>query len=244
MAHNETKTMKKLMPRLIPVAILCVLFGPSANAATLAPMPADAYPSMAPLSQYLIADRATEIALARSAAPEGISGKATIQVLGHSGYTTAFKGSNGFVCIVERAWMSPFNSPQFWDPRVRGPDCYNPEAAKSILPIVYKRTDLALRGLSKEKIQAAMKASLEAKELPTLAPGAVSYMMSSKQQIGPEANQWRPHLMFYTPLDADWGADASGSPVIRTPMFGGAPLPMRMYLIPVGQWSDGTAAPK
>lgn len=236
--------MKQCILPLIPLAILCVLLAPSAIAATSAPKPADVYPSMAPLSQYLIADRDAEIALARSAAPQGISGKATIQVLGHSGYTTAFKGSNGFVCIVERAWMSPFNSPQFWDPRVRGPDCYNPEAAKSILPIVYKRTDLALSGLSKEKIQAAMKAALQAKQLPSLAPGAVSYMMSSKQQIGPEANQWRPHLMFYTPVDADWGADASGSPVILTPMFRGEPLPMRMYLIPVEKWSDGTAAPK
>ena len=31
------------------------------------------YPSMAPLEQYLIADRNVEIALARSAAPESIS---------------------------------------------------------------------------------------------------------------------------------------------------------------------------
>ena len=39
------------------------------------------YPSMAPLDQYLMADRNAEIALARSAAPTSISGDATVLVL-------------------------------------------------------------------------------------------------------------------------------------------------------------------
>ena len=226
------------------MAMSCALLGSGADAEATAHAPVVAYPNMAPLSQYLITDRASEIALARSAAPEGISGKATIQVLGPSGYTTAVKGSNGFVCIVERAWMSPFNSAQFWNPTLRGPDCYNPQAAQSILPIVYKRTALALRGLSREKMQAAMKAALDAKQLPALAPGAMSYMMSRQQRIGDQLNHWLPHLMFYTPASADWGAHANGSPVIQTPLFRGAPQPIRMFLIPVGQWSDGSAAPR
>src|SRR5208282_2186144 len=65
------------------------------------------YPSMAPLDQYLIADRNAEIALARSAAPESISRDAEVLVLGRHGYETAVKGKNGFVCVVERGWMSP-----------------------------------------------------------------------------------------------------------------------------------------
>jgi hypothetical protein len=44
--------------------------------------PKTAYPIMAPLDQYLMADRNTEIALARSAAPEAISRDARILVLG------------------------------------------------------------------------------------------------------------------------------------------------------------------
>ena len=66
-----------------------------------------AYPNMAPLDQYLMADRDAEIALARSAAPDAISGDARIQVLGRHGYETAVEGKNGFVCLVERGWMSP-----------------------------------------------------------------------------------------------------------------------------------------
>jgi hypothetical protein len=60
------------------------------------------YPRMAPLDQYLMADRNAEIALARSAAPESIARDAEVMVLGERGYETAVKGKNGFVCIVER----------------------------------------------------------------------------------------------------------------------------------------------
>src|SRR5271155_3351643 len=47
------------------------------------------YPSMAPLEQYLMPDRNEEIKLARSAAPDSISGDAEVLVLGRHGYETA-----------------------------------------------------------------------------------------------------------------------------------------------------------
>src|SRR5580704_16469573 len=73
-------------------------------------------PSMAPVDQYLMADRNAEIALARSAAPKSISGDAEVLVLGRRGYETAAKGKNGFVCVVERSWMAPFDDPEFLNP--------------------------------------------------------------------------------------------------------------------------------
>jgi hypothetical protein len=222
--------------------ILSLCLTSVSNAATSARHTSAAYPHMAPMSQYLIADRASEIALARSAAPETISGKATIQVLGPSGYVTVVKGSNGFVCIVERSWLSPFDSSQFWNPKLRGPDCYNPEAAKSILPIVYKTTALALRGLSKNEIHDALKAALAAQQFPRLEAGAMSYMMSKQQLIGKPLNHWLPHLMLYTARDVDWGARA-GSPVILSPQFHSGVVPIKVFLIPVEKWSDGTTAP-
>jgi hypothetical protein len=74
---------------------------------------AKTHTSMAPLDQYLMADRNAEIALARSAAPESISRDAEVMVLGRHGYETVVKGKNGFVCIVERSWMAPFDDPEF-----------------------------------------------------------------------------------------------------------------------------------
>jgi len=71
------------------------------------------YPKMAPVDQYLMADRGAEIALARSAAPESISRDATVLVLGRKGYETAVAGRNGFVCFVGRSWLGPFDWPEF-----------------------------------------------------------------------------------------------------------------------------------
>ncbi len=63
---------------------------------------------MAPVEQYLVADRNAEIALARSAGPAAVSDKAEILVLGAHGYETAVQGSNGFVCFQERSWAKRF----------------------------------------------------------------------------------------------------------------------------------------
>src|SRR5207245_7222891 len=106
------------------------------------------YPRMAPLDQYLIADRNAEIALARSAAPPSISRDAKVMVLGPHSYETAAEGKNGFVCIVERGWMNPFDSPEFWNPKNRSPICFNPPAARTVLPITLMRTKLVLAGKS------------------------------------------------------------------------------------------------
>ena len=200
------------------------------------------YRSMAPVEQYLMPDRNAEIALARSAAPASISGNATVMVLGRHGYTTAVEGKNGFVCVVERGWMSPFNAPQFWNPKMRGPICFNPPAARSILPLTLKRTDLVLSGLSKDQVMEGIRAALKAKQLPTLEPGAMSYMMSKQGYLGDGIGHWHSHLMFYVPLTKPmtWGADLPGSPVLLNPQFQGAPEPLTEFMIPVSVWSDGT----
>lgn len=200
------------------------------------------YPNMAPLEQYLM-ERTAEIALARSAAPESISQDAEVRVFGAHGYETAVKGKNGFVCLVERSWMSPFDFTQFWNPKMRGPICFNPPAVRSILPLTFKRTELVLAGLSKPQIIEGIKA-FDAKELPALEPGAMCYMMSKQGYLNDSAGHWVPHLMFYVPLTdpKSWGADMPGSPVMLNPQFQGAPEPITEYMIPVPNWSDGTPA--
>jgi len=207
------------------------------------------YPSMAPVEQYLMTDRNAEIALARSAAPEAISRDATILVLGRHGYETAVEGKNGFVCAVERGWMGPFNgedAANFWNPKLRGPLCFNPPGARSVLPLTYKRTEMILAGKSKAQVIDALKAAYEKKELPPLEPGAMSYMMSKDQYLTDASDhRWMAHLMFYTPLmdGATWGADLPKSPVMLNPQFRGAPEPIDVFMVPVGRWSDESAAP-
>jgi len=203
-----------------------------------------AYPNMAPLDEYLMPDRNAEIALARSAAPDAISGDAQILVLGRHGYETAVEGKNGFVCVVERGWMSPSDAAEFWNPKLRGPICFNPPAARSVLPTTYKRTEMVLAGRTKAEIVDGNKAAFAKGELPPLEPGAMSYMMSKGAYLTDDGGHNLAHLMFYTPpLDGKtWGADLPKSPVMLIPQFKGA-QPIDVFIVPVSRWSDGSAAP-
>jgi hypothetical protein len=204
-----------------------------------------AYPSMASIEQYLMADRDSEIALARTAAPASISSDATILVLGWRGYEPAVEGKNGFVCMVERSWMSPYNSADFWNPKVRVPICFNPAGARSILPLTIKRTEMVLAGLSKAQMIDSIKAEYNNKELPLPERGAMCYMMSRAGYLNDSLKHYVPHLMFYFPLTdkSSWGADLPDSPVTLNPQFRDGPEPITEFVIAVGKWSDGTAAP-
>jgi hypothetical protein len=190
------------------------------------------YPRMAPTAQYLMSDQPAEIVLARSAAPAAVARDATIQVLKEHGYETVVKGKNGFVCLVERSWMGPVDSPEFWNPKMRGPVCFKPPAVRSVLPITYKRTELALAGRSRTQLIASMQEAIRKKELPALEPGAMAYMMSKQGQLGDAVGHWHPHLMFYSARSdgADWGADVPGSPVLLNPQFQGAPEPLANFI--------------
>ena len=203
-----------------------------------------AYPNMAPLDQYLMPDRNAEIALARSAAPDAISSDAKILVLGRNGYETAVEGKNGFVCVVERGWMSPADAPEFWNPKLRGPICFNPPAARSVLPTTYKRTEMVLAGRTKAEIVEGNKDAFDKGELPPLEPGAMSYMMSKAAYLTDDGGHNLAHLMFYAPpLDGKaWGADLPKSPIMLIPQFKGA-QPIDVFIVPVSKWSDGSVAP-
>jgi hypothetical protein len=230
--------------RLIASLSFALIVGPSAMKQGQAQAPKKAYPDMAPLDQYLMADRNAEIALARSAAPDAISGDAKIMVLGRHGYETAVEGKNGFVCIVERGWMSPSDAPEFWNPKIRGPICFNPPAARSILPTTYKRTEMVLTGRTKAEVIEGNRATFEKGELPPLEPGAMNYMMSKRAYLTDNGDHNLAHLMFYAPpLEGKaWGADLPKSPVMLIPQFKGA-QPIDVFIVPVGKWSDGSAAP-
>ncbi len=82
------------------------------------------YPNMAPVDQYMM-ERSAEIAMARSAAPEAISKDAEVMVMGRHGYEGAGKGTNGFVCMVQRGWTTGIDDPDFWNPKIRGSICSN-----------------------------------------------------------------------------------------------------------------------
>jgi len=197
------------------------------------------YPSMAPVDQYMMEDRDSEIALARSAAPESIARDAEVQVLGRHGYEQAIKGKNGFVCMVQRSWTAPIDDPDFWNPKLRAPICFNAPAARSYLPRVIKKTELILAGRSKAQMVEGITTAIDKKELPAMEPGAMCYMLSKQGYLSDHDGHWHPHLMFFfSQTDpAAWGAGLPGSPIFA---FNDAWEHLTTFLVPVRQWSDGT----
>jgi hypothetical protein len=233
--------MKPKLVRTIALGSLAAVVGLGAAWQTQAQDAKTPYPSMAPLDQYLM-ERDAEITLARSAAPDSISRDAEIMVLGQHGYETAVKGKNGFVCMVERSWASPLDHPDFWNPKLRAPNCFNAVAARSYLPLTVRKTKLILATRSKAEMVKDIKAAIDKKELPPPELGAMCYMMSKQGYLNDAAGHWHPHLMFFLPLTdpATWGSGLPGAPLFSASDDLGR---MTVFMVPVGKWSDGTIDP-
>ena len=212
---------------------------------------ATTYTKMAPVDQYLMADRDAEIAMARSAAPDSISRGATILVLGRRGHDSGRRQER--VCLHgERSWMGPFGWPEFWNLK-EGRRLSELPAARSILPIAYLRTKM-MAGRSKAEIVSALKAAFENKQLSE--PRERRYglcMMSKSAYLTDEGDHNGPHPMFYTLIkdSKDWGSGAAGSPVLSSPYWSFAPKeqsqvkglpPILVFLVMLTNWSDGTPA--
>jgi hypothetical protein len=195
---------------------------------------------MAPLAQYLMPQDA-EISLARSAAPKAVGDASEILVLTRSGFQTAVTGTNGFVCMVARSWSADWDDPDFWDPRVHAPICYNALAAKSQVAATINRTQVVLAGGSKTQILNSIKAAVDSGELPTAEAGSMSYMLSKGTYLNNRDSRWLPHLMFYlSEIDPkSWGAGLPGSPIFG---FHHPEERLTVFVVPVGKWSDGTLA--
>jgi hypothetical protein len=165
---------------------------------------AAALPGQAPpLAGYLMPKDA-ELALAKSAAPATISGKATLKVLTESGYTIAHEGDNGFVCMVLRGWSAPTYTPTpfralIYDATVRAPICFNPAAARTVLPLQELRTRLGMKGMTPEQIAEGVQAAYAKGEMPQMEAVGFAYMWSADQHLAPGIGAWHPHMMIYTP---------------------------------------------
>ena len=225
---------------VLAATVLAVLScrGPAQSQAVRTP-----YPTMAPIEQYLIASREDEIALARTAAPPSISADAAVLVLGRHGYETAVKGKNGFVCFVERSWDAGFEDPEFWNPRLRAPNCYNPPAARTQLPQYLKRTEWALAGATRQQIIERTRAAVASHTFKPPEAGALSFMLSKDGYVNDAvAGPWLPHVMFFIPHgQADnWGASKERSPILGQE---GSAIESTILFVPVRSWSDGSPAP-
>jgi hypothetical protein len=204
---------------------------------------ASKYPTMAPVGKYLMAS-AGEIALARSAGPASVSAHASVLVLGKQGYYVALKGDNGWVCLVERSWTAGLDDPEFWNPKGRGPSCFNPPAVRSVLPQYVERTKWALAGDTREQIAKKAQAAYASHHFTDPAPASFAFMLSKGGFLNDEvAGPWLPHVMPFIAYNqvSTWAAGWDGSPVIAGPHM--RPYEPMTIFIPVRRWSDGSPGP-
>lgn len=221
------------MTRRIVSAVLAIL--------AAAPLAAQQKPDLAP---YLMSDRPAEIALARTAAPSRISDSATVLVLTRTGYTEAARGTNGWTCMVFRSFSAGLDDPNFWNAKVRAPQCLNAPAVKTVLPAMLKQVEWVMGGVSKTDIGSRIAHGYFSRDFPAPAPGAMSYMLSHEQYLVDDDPHWMPHLMFFFDKSmppAQLGAGGYKSAVIDGTLAD-AHAPVLTVFIPVRQWSDGTPA--
>lgn len=219
--------------RLISLALLAGLFAASAGAQT-SKSQAHKYP---PIQEYLM-PQASEIAFARSAAPANISGRATIKVLTASGFKVVHQGDNGFVCMVMRGFSAPTYTPaQFrdlvYDPSVRSPICFDPKAAKQVMPYYELRTKLAMEGKSPDQIAEGVQAAYARGEIPQRDGVSFAYMWSADQNLIPGVGHWHPHVMVFAPYyeNSMVGGNTFGAPVPQVSDDAGTPF--AVVVIPV-----------
>jgi hypothetical protein len=225
----------------IALAIAC-----TASAFAQVPSPNPHYLTMAPIERYLMPSAAAEIALARTAAPESVSSKASILVLTKTGFVTAVKGTNGWICLVGRAFQGGLDGSELWSWRNRSPVCLNPPAVKSVWPYYDARAKWALGGATREEMAQKAQAGYASHEFIPPLPGSMSFMLSKQAYLNDDVKgPWHPHVMLFVAMDQmdAWAAGFEGSPILAPP-----PNTMRAYEpitidIPVHRWSDGSKDP-
>jgi hypothetical protein len=197
-------------------------------------------PKYPPLSEYMM-PQDTEIALAKSAAPQNISDHATIRVLTTSGYKAVHQGDNGFVCMVMRGFtgaptFAPAQLRMFinYDPKTRAPICFDPHAVKTVLPYYDLRTKLGMEGKTPDQITEAVKAAYDHGKIPKRAGVSFAYMWSADQILGPSGH-WHPHMMVFAP-NYENSMLGNNDPGSHLPAVGDdAGTPLAILVIPVDE---------
>ncbi|MGA8594888.1 MAG: hypothetical protein WB676_09105 [Bryobacteraceae bacterium] len=220
---------------MIRLALVAGAFFPAA----VAQMSKSQAPQYPPIDKYLMPQPA-EIGLAKSASPAQISDRATIKVLTTSGFKIVHQGENGFVCMVMRGFSAPTYTPaQFrdlvYDSSVRAPICFDPKAAKEVMPYYELRTKLGMQGKGPDEIAEGVEAAYARGELPKRDGVSFAYMWSGDQNLASGIGHWHPHMMVFAPYydNSMLGGNTFGAPLPQL-SDDDAGTPFAVVVIPVG----------
>jgi hypothetical protein len=171
--------------------------------------------------------RDREIALAQSAAPASVTAGARIYVFTDSGFVVALSGTSDVACMVNRSWPDSLE-----------PECFDAEAASTIMPMEMRRTLLFHRGRSSEQVERDIADGIAAGTFRVPSRLAVQYMMSAAQRLvsdeGKPVGAWRPHVMIFYPYLTNAQIGHHGEPDLSAGMVvdPGRPTANLMVVVP------------
>jgi len=141
-------------------------------------------------------------------------------------------------CLAMRAWSAPTYTPnQFrdfsYDATIRAPICFDPIAARTVLPYYELRSTLGMAGKTPVQIADAVASAYATGALPKREGVSFAYMWSAEQHLGQGIGHWRPHMMVFAPYytNAMVGGNAFGSPLPQ--LSDDAGTPFAVVVIPV-----------
>jgi hypothetical protein len=160
--------------------------------------------------------RETQIALAESAAPKSVSGKATIYVLTKTGYEKARTGSNGFTCLVQRDIAGG---------GTLEPQCYDAVGTATTLQAALFRESERAAGTPEPEIKRKIEEGFKNGKFKVPSKPGLIYMLSDSTYIVDDQTgkviHVPGHLMFHAPWvtykDLGLSGPADGPPFLTNP---------------------------
>ena len=209
----------------MPICALGLVVQIATSGFVMAQAPQDSGREQRQQPQPQLMDRQREIALALSACPPAVAGKAAVYVLEKSGYVRVRESGNGFTAIVQHSL-----------PTSQEPQCMDAEGTRTFLPRYLKVAELRAQGKSAEDIKRFVTDAF-AKGIfqPPSRPG-INYMLSTEILTPNEKGviaPFPPHVMFYGPYltNSDIGSDGN----FDGPAFiAGEGTPHALIIVPLG----------
>jgi hypothetical protein len=179
-----------------------------------------------------------EIALALTAAPEEISGRASVHAIRRGREVRLREGTNGVACMVAR----DLHEGSLY------PICFDAEGARTRLRRELMELRLRLAGDSEPDIRRQVEEAYRTGALAMPKAMSVVYMMSPKQVLfsspfadGRRVGAWWPHLMIMGPGLSARNLGLAENSTITTFMVGDVAGGHESELIvKLPAWSDGT----
>jgi hypothetical protein len=182
---------------------------------------------------------------ALSALPPHLRAGATVYLLDPAkGYYVARKGTNGFICYIER---TSWEWPEFRND-VAAPISYDAEGARKIFIVV--KDVAAMRASGKytaKQIQSIVADKIRKGIYKAPSRSGISYMLAPLMRVypgSPPNNQVMtmsmPHYMFYAPYlnNSDIGGDTTNGPFVNNPdnaVLGDRKGPYGFIIMPAGK---------